>query len=327
MKSNRILSTLCCSCLFLLPCLVSAEGLLTPGIPVELNGTQGKFDFVKIDPANHRFLACHTGNGTLDVIDVATSKMIKSIPTGAAQGVALDPAGGRYFLSVSKPPKLVIIDANKLEITGEVSLSDPADLVAYHVGTDRVYVCNDEKPELWIIDPTAKKIISTITFPGAGMEDLCFDDHGAFLFQCLKDSSELIKVDVKDGKIVAHWPTAPADKPHGMEPIRGTDTAVIVGGTGKLVLIDLSTGKILASTDIALKVDEIAYDSVAHRVYCASGSGTISVVAVEANSLQTLKSLTSAPGAHSVAVDSKTHTAWIAFAKDGKSYIQSFTEK
>lgn len=97
---------------------------------MELTGTQGKFDSIKIDSANNRLLACHTGNGSLDVIDVITSELIKSIPTGNAQGVAIDSENNRYFVSVSKPPKMVIVDSTKLDVMGEVALPGPADLVA-----------------------------------------------------------------------------------------------------------------------------------------------------------------------------------------------------
>ena len=51
MKSKAILS-LVCSSLLIVPRLVSAADSLTPGNPVELTGTQGKFDFIKIDSAN-----------------------------------------------------------------------------------------------------------------------------------------------------------------------------------------------------------------------------------------------------------------------------------
>ena len=83
MKSKAILSLVCSSLLFI-PRLVSAADSLTPKNPVELSGTHGKFDFIKIDSANNRLLACHAGNGSLDVIDIITSKLIKGIPTGNA---------------------------------------------------------------------------------------------------------------------------------------------------------------------------------------------------------------------------------------------------
>jgi hypothetical protein len=78
------------SSLLCLPRIVLAADSLTPANPVELVGTQGKFDFIKVDSANNRLLACHTGNGSLDVIDVIKSNLLKSIPTGNAQGVAID---------------------------------------------------------------------------------------------------------------------------------------------------------------------------------------------------------------------------------------------
>jgi hypothetical protein len=112
-----------------------------------------------------------------------------------------------------------------------------------------------------------------------------------------------------------------------MAMVPGTDQVLIVGGTGKLGLFDLSTGQIVGTVDVSPKVDEIAYDPALHRVYCASGLGTISVVGLERQRLAALPSLTGSVGAHSIAVDSQTHTVWIAFAKNNKSYLQAFTAK
>jgi DNA-binding beta-propeller fold protein YncE len=109
-----------------------------------------------------------------------------------------------------------------------------------------------------------------------------------------------------------------------MAMVDETNAVLIAGGTGKLVLVDLASGKVLASTDIAQRVDEIAYDPGLHRAYCASGTGFISVVSVGKDSLKTLDSIPSSPGAHSIAVDPKTHTVWIAFARDNKAFVQPF---
>ena len=132
-------------------------------------------------------------------------------------------------------------------------------------------------------------------------------------------------MDIKDGKILATWSTSPSDKPHGMAMIPGTDAVLIAGGTGKLSLLSLTTGQVLASADISPRVDEIAYDPGLKRAYCASGLGVISVVAVDQNKLTPLASIPSSPGAHSIAVDPATHAVWIAFVKDNKPCVQAFT--
>jgi DNA-binding beta-propeller fold protein YncE len=96
-------------------------------------------------------------------------------------------------------------------------------------------------------------------------------------------------LDLKTEKIVATWSNSPADKPHGMAMVPGTDQVLVVGETGKL--------------------------------------GTISVVVLDHNGLAALPPLTSSPGAHSIAVDPQTHTVWIAFAKNDKPYVQAFAAK
>jgi DNA-binding beta-propeller fold protein YncE len=296
---------------------------LAPQPPVELTGTHGKFDFIKVDETRARLLACHTGNGSLDVIHEASSKLIKSIPTGNAQGVAIDDKNNRYFVSVSKPPQLVIVDATKLEVTGTVSLPGPADVCTYSPALNRVVVDDDEKPEQWVVDPDALKIVQTITYPGTGMEDLAFNGDGHALLQNIKDASLLAWADPQNANVGDVWPTAPAEKPHGLAMV-GRNEVLVAGGNGKLVLIDDEAGKVVASGDIAPRVDEIAFDPGLGLVYCASGTGVISVVSVGPGTLGPSETATSAPGAHSIAVDTITHTVWIVFAREDKAYVQSF---
>jgi len=292
---------------------------LQPQPPVELTGTHGRFDFIKVDEARGRLLACHSENGSLDVIDEATSKLIKSVPTGRSQGIAIDDKGGRYFVSCSKPPQLVIIDAGKLEATGTVSLPGPADVCTYSAALNRVVVDNDEKPVQWWVDPDAQKIVQTLSYPGPGMEDLAFSDDGTALVQNLKDANLLAVVDPAKGTVIHRWSTEPAEKPHGLAMFPHHEV-FIAGGNGKLVLLDYKTGKVVASEDIAPRVDEIAYDSDSGNVYCASGTGVIS----SPSSSSPTETIPSAQGAHSIAVDSKTHIVWIVFAKGEKAYVQSF---
>src|SRR5580693_5314944 len=98
--------------LLLFPGLAApAADLLVPGEPIVLTGTHGKFDFLAIDHERRRLLAAHTGNASLDVIDLDQKTLIKSVPTGAAQSSAVDAKGNRYYVSASKPPQMVVVDA------------------------------------------------------------------------------------------------------------------------------------------------------------------------------------------------------------------------
>jgi DNA-binding beta-propeller fold protein YncE len=104
----------------------------------------------------------------------------------------------------------------------------------------------------------------------------------------------------------------------------GDSKVVVAGGNGKLVLLDYKTGRVISSTDIAPRVDEIAFSPGELQVYCASGTGVITVVDAGGGKLKTRETVPSTPGCHSVAVDPKTDAVWIAFAKGDKSYVQRF---
>jgi DNA-binding beta-propeller fold protein YncE len=316
---------LCASLLHFAGFAAPAADLLVPGEPIVLTGTHGKFDFLAIDREKRRLLAAHTGNASLDVIDLDQKALIKSVPTGAAQSSAVDTKGDRYYASVSKPPQVVIIDAAKLEVVGKVPLNGPADISAFNAESGKVYVDHDDGKEVWVVDPAKQTVAATVQLPGDSPEDLGFDSAFKRLFQALKTSSVIAVIDVAENKVVASWPTAPAQAPHGMAMMPEDEAFLVAGGNGKLVMMSQKDGHVIGSTDIPPRVDQIAYDAAMHRAYCASGTGKIAVVSVEKGALASLGEVASSEGCHSIAVDPKTHSVWIAYAKGDASYVRPFT--
>ena len=134
----------------------SAE-LLTPGKPIALTGTHGKFDFLNFDAATHRLLAAHAGNNSLDVIDAEKGALVKAIPTGQAQDCAIDAKSHRYLVSVSKPPGLVVVDASTLAVTGTTPVGGPADLLVYDEKSTTAYVTHDDSTHVWAVSPESTR--------------------------------------------------------------------------------------------------------------------------------------------------------------------------
>jgi DNA-binding beta-propeller fold protein YncE len=319
--------------LFVLPLVAMLLGsptshggeLLRPDESRVLEGTHGKFDFLSIDAAKRRLLAAHTGNNSLDVIDLDAGKLVKSISTGAAQAAVADAKGEKYFVAVSKPPQAVVVDAEKGEVVSKTALSGPADLLALNPRTGLLYVDHDDGKDVWEIDPASGKILKTVALPGDSPEDLGFDAAHERLFQCMKNGSVVAVIELASGKVVESWPTAPAAAPHGMAVITEEHALAIAGGNGKLVLLSDKDGHVISSTDIPPRVDQIAYDKTSHRIYCASGTGKIAVVRLTDGTLSTLGEVASSEGCHSIAVDPQTHRVWIAYAKGDQSFVRSYT--
>ena len=302
----------------------TAADLLSPSEPLLLKGTKGGFDFITVDAARRRLLAAHTGNNSLDVIDLDQSQLIKSVPTGAAQDCVVSSKGDAYLVSVSKPPQLAIVDPEKLSLTGTVALNGPADLLAVSP-TGNAYVAHDDGKDLWVINAAEKKVVATIELPSEAPEDLVFSADGKHLFQAMKTASKIEVIDSHTNKIVHSWPTAPAAGPHGIAAVPAFGTLLIAGGNGKLALMSQMDGKVLATADIPERVDQIAYDAEKGRVYCASSTGKLAIYNVEKNKLTKAGEVQTSQGAKSVALDPKTHAVWVAYAKGDSSYVQKFS--
>jgi len=296
---------------------------LTPGEPVLLPGVHGKFDFIRLDAGANRLLLGHEENKSFDVFDIGSGKLLKVIPTSTSQDAAVDVKRGNYYVSGNDPARMVIVDAAKLEITGEVPLESDTDLIAFDPQTGLVHECNDKAGEEWVIDPVSKKVVATIKFEGKGVEDLAFDTNYNHLYQAVKGTDTVAVINPASNKVTETWPCAPDKGVHGIA-IAPEYNCLLVACAGKLILFDCSTGKVVSRADTSGRVDEIAYDPGLHMAYCASRQGKISPVAVEDSKLTKLDDVPDENGTGDIVVDPKTHIVWIAYAKDGNCYVQSF---
>lgn len=311
-------------CLFVVLALQAQTAPLTAGDPILLPGTTGGFDFIRMDTAGNRLLLGHEANKTFDVFDIGSKKLLKAVPTGTAQDATADVKRGNYYVSGNDPGRMVIVDAKTLEVTGEVPMPTNTDLIAFNPVNGLVYECNDTAGEVWVVDPDAKKIVATIKYDGSGVEDLAFDKDYKHLYQAVKGRNTISVVDPANNQVVEAWPCAPDKGVHGIA-LAPDANGVLVACAGKLVLIDLSSGKVVATAPIATRVDEMAYDPGLHLAYCAGRAGKISVVAVEAGKLTALADVPDETGTGDITVDPATHTVWIATHKGDQCFVQPFT--
>jgi DNA-binding beta-propeller fold protein YncE len=296
---------------------------LTAGEPILLPGTHDGFDFIRLDAGGNRLLLGHEGNKSFDVFDMDGKKLLKVVPTSTSQDATVDAKRGAYYVSGNDPSRMVIVDSTKLEITGEVPTPANTDLIAFNPQTGLVYECNDTAGEVWVIDPAAKKIVTTIKVDGSGVEDLAFDPEYKHLYQAVKGKNTIAVIDPASNKVVEAWPLAPDKGAHGIA-IVPDGNGLLVACAGKLVLMDRSTGKITATAPTGARVDEMAYDPGLRIAYCASRQGSISVISVEGGKLTALGNVPDETGTGDITVDPKTHTVWIAYKKGEECFVQPF---
>lgn len=314
----------CAACALTLGSSLRADDtpLLKPGATVKIPGATGKFDFLEVDSVHHRLLAAHEKSGTADFIDLDTNTVLTRLEIGPAVHIVLDPKNEKYFISDSEEKKIVIVDAKTLKVTGEIPTEGELDALIYEPKLNRIYITHDEETHVWVVDPDAEKIVGTIEISGAP-EYLVYDPASDRIYLNLKKANEVNVIDPATNTIVAKWTTLPAGSPHGLAFDPATSRLFAAGGDGHLAAIDIKTGKVIASIEIAKGVDQAVFDPSTRRIYCAAGA-TWSIAQETDDGLKLLGEIPANKTAKNVAIDPSNHSVWTTYTDGTDSFAQQW---
>jgi DNA-binding beta-propeller fold protein YncE len=317
------------SCLFLAALgassLIAADQpALTPDATIKIPDSAGKFDFLAVDPVNHRLLAAHEKDGTADFIDLKSGTLLARIKTGPTVGIVPNAAGTQYYCSVQDDQRVAIVDAATLKETGSVKMPGDTDAILFDAKDSRVYVTNDNGKYLWAIDPAAGKVTAAIEIPGEP-ECMAHDAAADRIYLNIKNLNEVAVIDTKTNTVAATWPVAPVTGPHGLVFDAEKGRIYVSGDNSLLVALDVKTGAVLGSAEITAKVDQIAFDAGTKRIFCA-GPDHMSVVKATAKGLKFVANFDSAATAKNVAVDATTHKVWTTYTDGHDSFAKSWTQ-
>jgi YVTN family beta-propeller protein len=295
---------------------------LQPLAAVQIPKSTGKFDFLRVDAKRHRLLAAHENDGTTDVIDLDKNSLITRLKVGGAVDTAIDGDSKRYYISVQEAERVAVLDATTLTEIKSIKMAGPTDAAIFVPKYHRVYVTHDEGNEVWTIDTSTDSVTAAIRIPGVP-EFLVYDEAADRIYLNIKTKDLVVVIDPAANVVISQWSTKPASQPHGLAFDAMLHRIYSAGGNGKLVALDSQTGKLVASVDIAAKVDQIALDPAGGVLYCA-GAGKMTVLRVSATTLTVLGDLATAETAKNVAVDPATRGVWTTYTDGHDAYAKSW---
>jgi len=148
----------------------------------------------------------NAGDSTVTMFDLATLAPIKKIPVkvGGLDGIMYDDYSDRIILTNhSRPGTAVALDPNTGDIVGTAELEDNAPEGAASDGKGKLYVNNEGKNTIQVLDAKSMKVLAS--WPIAPCEEptgIAFDRATNRIFSgCGKTS---VVVDAKTGKVVAN---------------------------------------------------------------------------------------------------------------------------
>src|SRR6478609_3252167 len=254
----------------LLPALSSAQTYKVEKYNI---GGDGGTDYLTSDPATGRVFISRASH--VMVVDAATGKVVGDIPdTPGIHGIAIVAKSGHGFTTNARDSTSTMFDLKTLVPIKKIKAGiNGLDGIMYDDATDRVLTINHSTPEgtATVIDPNSGDVVAKITLTGKGPEGGVSDGKGR-IFINLEDKNAIDVIDTKTWKVVATWPIAPCDGPTGIAMDHETNR--IFSGCGeKSVVVDASTGKVVAQIPNGEGVDGLAFDPSQKLIYIPDGRG------------------------------------------------------
>jgi DNA-binding beta-propeller fold protein YncE len=278
-------------------------------------GGSGRWDYITCDAKNDLLYVPRTTH--VMVISPADGKLVADIDgLGETHGVALVPELNRGFVSDSAGDgSVTIFDLKSHAVLGRIAAADDADAIVYDPASLHVLVgCGDAKKVLAIdagVDPAKGQAAAALDV-GGKPEFIACDGNGTAWIN-VADKNEVMEFDTRQMKQIARWPTAPGTKPTSMA-IDPAHHRLFVGCRGKLLVVfDTETGKIVQTLPIGKGVDATALDDGKVLVSCNDATLWIFTEGPDGQ-LTLLQTLTTVPGAKTLAVNPLTHTVYLPTA-------------
>lgn len=279
-------------------------------IPV---GGEARFDYLAVDSAAHRLYLTHSTE--VVVIDTTSNTVVGRIPAGPrVHGIAITP-GGRGFITNGGDNTVSIVDLMTLQTIARVPTGgDNPDAILYERTHNEVYVFNHTGHSATVIDAASGKVVAMIPLSGVAESGQADADVGR-VFVNIEDTDSIDVIDMATHTVVANWPVAPASSPTGMA-IDPATHRLFVGGGPAQVMIDDTSGRVVASVAICGGTDATWYDPGTELSFSSCSDGHITVVHPEqGDRLTVVETVDTVPGARTMALDTATHRIYVAGQK------------
>ena len=249
-------SVLCALALIPLAGSAQAPGNYAAAGDVHIGGV-ARFDYLTVDSPAKRLYVSH---GTeVVVIDTAALTVVGRIAdTPGVHGIALAP-NGRAFVTNGGENKVSVVDVKTLQTIMKVDTGANPDAIVYEPSNKEIYALNHTGKSVTVIDSASGKVTATIPLSGVA-ESGAADPGLGRVYVNIEDQNAVDVIDVKTHTVIAHWPVAPAAEPTGMA-IDTVRHRLFVGGGPNQVMIDGTSGKVVAQVPICDGTDATVFDA------------------------------------------------------------------
>jgi YVTN family beta-propeller protein len=278
-------------------------------------GGAGGWDYMALDARTRLMYVTH--GDVVEILNVDTGAKEKPL-TGlkGTHGVAFAPDRNRAYVSNGKGDSVTVFNLATHEVVDEVPTSGKnPDAIMYDAFSGRVFTFNGRTANATAIDAETNKVVGTVGI--GGKPEFAVTDGKGTIFVNNEDTSEVVAFDAKSLEVKKRWPIAPCEGPSGLA-IDLANRRLFSVGDKVMAVSDFDNGKVVATVPIGNGPDAVRYDAAAGLLFASNGEGTLTVIRQEsADVYKVLETVTTARGARTMELDSKTHHVFVVTAEFG----------
>lgn len=296
------------------------------GAPLELAATidmpsvKGRIDHLAVDVKGERLFVAALGNDTVEVLDVAASRHLKSVKGfGEPQGLLFLPQANLLYVANGSANRVDVLDASALTAAKHVDNLDDADNVRYDAGAGTVIVGHG-KGALQVLDAETAAKVGDIRLSGHP-ESFQLETRGKRVFVNVPSAGHVAVVDRAKHQVIQTWsvPRARANFPMALDE---EGARLFVGARAPALLLVYATdsGKVVARVPIGGDTDDLFFDAARKRVYAICGEGRVDVLRQETPDRYVLEaSIKTAPRARTGLFVADHSRLYVAAPAEGSS--------
>jgi DNA-binding beta-propeller fold protein YncE len=273
---------------------------------------EGGTDYLTVEPATGRVFVSRSTH--MMVVDGATGKVVGDIPnTPGVHGAGIATKHGHGFTTNGGDQTVTMFDLKTLAAIKQIKVGPGLDGIMFDEPDDKIVLTNHSRPvgTLTAINPESGEIVATVELEDTGPEGAAADGKG-HIFVNNEGKSTIQVIDVKTWKATASWPLAPCDGPTGIAYDAATDR-IFSGCNKNSVVIDATTGKVVATIANGTRVDALGWDPERKLIFIPNGGeGNVTVAHQDsADKYTVVATVPTFAGAKTITVDPRTHSAYL----------------
>jgi DNA-binding beta-propeller fold protein YncE len=272
----------------------------------------GGTDYVAVESATGRVFVSRATH--MMVVDGATGKVLGDIPnTPGVHGAGIATKAGHGFTTNGGDKTVTMFDLKTLAEIKRIPVEQGGlDGIMYDEPDDLIILTNHSTPgTLTALNPKTGEIVGNVELEDNAPEGAAADGKG-HIFVNNERKNTIQVIDVKTWKATASWPLDPCKGPTGIAYDKATNR-IFSGCNNTSVVVDASSGKIVATIKNGTRVDALGWDPGKKLIYIPNGGeGNVTVVHQDsADKYTVVDTVATFAGAKTICADPKTHNVYL----------------